>query len=289
MKTTKIYFTAIFVFLFHISGKSSLPDEIWVPNVKVELYSVNNQFIMVSPNKYVRIKGNVTFSVDGKTYRPKYIPEREHYVFDSLPFKKGEIKLSSKGYESQKYKILPQTTRVLTFHLGKPGCSYMARGEFKYPYYEHKGFYGIIGGKNYGDSIESFYKPYMDSIGCEYHSIDTKKIVHVRCSQNRSDIEIIKGLLKIPNVKDAGELTFDGIMTSELTVTFQNAGKSDIRELLNKYNLIELSSSGVSYRVKVSKYSNMTAPDVGLKMINEPKIKYVSNRIINYLPPPVDH
>lgn len=279
MQSIKLSFTLIFVLLIHFSGISSLPDEIWVPNIKVELNDASGQ----------PIKGNVSFIVDGKTYRPKYHSEKKLYIFDSLPFQKGEIRLSSKGFESQEYVILPQTRKELVFHLGKPGAAYMVKDQFLYPYQNREGVLAIYVSELSKDSILTILKP----LGCILQGVHYRgRIFEVKCMNNRNTQEVINELLKHPNIGQAGEVFgknyVTGFFSTEFTIKFREASARDIQELVDRYNLVIINGSRNTCRVRLSEDTSNTVTEIAKKLIKEEKVEYINHRIINYEPAPTD-
>lgn len=255
--------------------------DFWSKNIKVRVLDTDN----------INIVAKVSFLESGKEHQAKYDVNSKEFIFDSIPYIQGEIKITAEGYESQTNKILPGTNIVRTYYLGKPGSAYMVMDDYLMPYKKNPGVYGIFISGNSTDSVLTVLKAYFKKKGYEFQGTYYKGLlVQVKAFKKISPQFAIQELLNHPNISEAGEVygqnEITGFFSCELTVTFDGLGTDEMERLIEKYNFTIISSRGVTYRVRLKEGTKETITNIALRMKNEPGVRMIYHRIIDYVAPP---
>lgn len=275
------YFLIVIIFI-HYNAMSQTETKLWSTNIKVHIKDINHS----------DIAAKVTFLEGGKEYQAHYNSNNKEFIFDSLPTIQGEIKITADGYESQTNKFQPRTNVVRIYYLGKPGSAYMVQDDYLIPYKKYPGVYGIYLSGISADSIETILKPFLNKKGYEYQGSFYKgRLIQVKARKKINPQLAIQELIKHPNISDAGEVfgqnEITGFFSSEFTVTFDGLGTEEMTQLIEKYNLQVISSRGVTFSVRLKEGGKETITNLALRMINEPGVRLIYHRIIQYNPPPI--
>lgn len=259
------------------------------------------------PSKEDKLSGTVTYVVDEVEYKAEFFEKKVYFKFDSIPNKRGIIKLESEGFDSQEYPFTLGRNISQHFYLGLKGkSSYTLRFGVMYPFYGEPDQYWVtVGDPN---KAADLYR-YLDSLNLLYDGWDNNtEYIKSVVSKNQynakgftssliplneitpSEIsKVRKEILGHENATEVGILVgntyLHGIFTGEIHVDFLGAiSDKNVAEVCEKYDMAILKKLNDSeFILTMNDKAKIKSNEAAIMLLNEYDV-YINAKIWQFFP-----